>query len=136
MAERTGRENGINNDESKIKLNSNVKEYVEEKLTQETIQNMQERIKFNGGGFKGLGLHQKQWYQKSCYKSMKKYYFAKRPPPQPDIAEGEIFQHDNFICHRSHVTKNCLADEDIAVIQDWTHKSPDLNIIEPIWRES
>lgn len=36
----------------------------------------------------------------------------------PEIAEGDIFLHDGSSCHKLHVTKKFLTDEDIAALQN------------------
>lgn len=46
----------------------------------------------------------------------------------PEIAEGDIFLHDGSSCHKLHVTKKFLTDEDIAALQNQSAQNHDFNI--------
>ena len=47
-----------------------------------------------------------------------------------DLDDGEIFQHEGDLCHRSRATKLSLTEESIIVLSDWPALSLGLNNME------
>ena len=52
----------------------------------------------------------------------------------PMYKPNGLFQQDSVPCHRSKGTLRFLENSNINAICDQTAQSPDLNIIEPLWK--
>jgi transposase len=51
------------------------------------------------------------------------------------VSEGRIFQQDGARSHIAKRTRAYLRRKKINWIEDWPPYSPDLNMIEPVWKE-
>ena len=52
----------------------------------------------------------------------------------PNVQDGFLFQQDNAPCHTSQFSRKTMENLGIALLPNWPARSPDLNIIENLWK--
>lgn len=125
-------------DENKIESNSNAREFVWRQIGKRNNPKYAIDIKFGSGEFNSLGLHQngtKKLIKIDGPLNNKKHINLFMSHLLPDMAEGEIFQHDRLLCHTSCIREKLLSDKDIAVFHNQPAQSHDPDIMKPMWTE-